>query len=255
MRSQQTTLLAATLISVSTLARAQPPDPRPAYEAVVIKLNSSGNPGARSDGTGSQVLMVNQTMKRLLERALNVKPDQIIGPPWIETVRFDISAKYPVNTKREDRPAMLKTLLEGRFGLAGHQESRDMPGFNLVVAKGGFKLKPMEPGEGSRDSSKGNDNQVDFKAERLTIGELAVSLGRELGSWVVDKTGIEGHYTFQMKWTPEQEGPPPSNLGDPNPGPSLNTQLQELLGLRLQSSKVPVPVFVVDKLDRVPKEN
>lgn len=79
--------------------------------------------------------MTNVALKRLIERAYGVKPDQVTGPDWMEDVRCDIAAKYPPDTKSEDRPIMLRTLLEDRFKLATHRESRDLPGYALMVAK------------------------------------------------------------------------------------------------------------------------
>ncbi|SPE35763.1 conserved hypothetical protein [Candidatus Sulfopaludibacter sp. SbA3] len=95
--------------------------------------------------------MTNMTLRRLIERAYGVKPNQLAGPDWLNSVHFDIAAKYPHDSKPADHPLMLRTLLEDRFKLTTHRETRDIPGYVLVVAKGGFKLKPVEPGDdGSR---------------------------------------------------------------------------------------------------------
>src|SRR5215831_11178103 len=93
---------------------------RPNFEAASVKINSSGNTGSSSNGSRGQVVMTNQTLKRLIERAYGVKPFQVIGPGWMENVRFDVAAKYPPDTKYEDRPVMLRTLLEDRFKLVVH---------------------------------------------------------------------------------------------------------------------------------------
>lgn len=199
--------------------------------------------------------MTNQSLMSLVGRTLTARQIKIIGPPWMAAVRFDVSAKYPPNTKPEDQSRMMKTLLEDRFGLASHEEIRDLPGYLLVVAKGGFKLKPVDPGDGPSNNSQGNPREVELKAERTPLSNLADSLGFHLGAVVVDKTGIAGCYTFQMKWSREQIGAPPPNFDDPSPGPSLYNQLQEVLGLKLQPAKVPSRVLVVDKLERVPTEN
>src|SRR5579872_4892772 len=133
----------------------QAQDERPAFEAAIVKPNNSGSPGSSSNGSRGQVVFTNQTLKRLVERAYNVKPFQVTGPGWMESVRFDISAKYPRNFKEDDRFLMLRGLLEERFKLAVHRESKEMPGYALMVAKSGFKLKPAEPGGGSDTSNNG----------------------------------------------------------------------------------------------------
>ena len=123
---------------------AQPQDSRPAYVVASVKPNASFSDSSSSHGSTGQIVFTNLSLKRYIERAYNVKPFQVIGPDWMESVHFDITAKYPPDTKDADRPAMLRTLLEDRFKLAVHRESKEMPGYRLVVAKGGFKLKPVE---------------------------------------------------------------------------------------------------------------
>lgn len=223
---------------------------RPAYEAASIKLNTSGGGGSTSNGSKGQVLMVNQTLKRLIERAYSVKPFQVSGPDWMENIRLDIAAKYPPDTKSDDRSLMLRTLLEDRFKLAVHRESKDMPGYGLVVAKGGFKLKPVEPG-GEEEQSRGGTVQT-LTAKKMSMAELADVVARRLGVMVADKTGIDGVYDFDLRWANEDES---ANGTDAAGVPSLFSALQETLGLRLAPQKVPVEIVVVDHVERVPIEN
>ena len=114
---------------------AQPQDSRPAYVAASVKPNTSGSENTSSNGSKGQIVFTNQTLKRLIERAYNLKPFQLSGPDWLDAVRFDIAAKYPPDTKNEDRTLMLRTLLEDRFKLAVHRQSKEMPGYVLVVGK------------------------------------------------------------------------------------------------------------------------
>jgi len=229
----------------------QPQDGRPAYEAAFVKLNTSGSGSRSSNGSRGQIVMTNQTLKRLIERAYGVKPFQVTGPGWMETVCFDIVAKYPPDTRYEDRPLMLRTLLEDRFKLAVHRESKDMPGYALVVAKGGFKLKPVEPAGGSGTDHNGGRVET-MTAKKTSMAELAELVGRFLGETVVDKTGIEGVYDFALRWTKDDLDP---NGTDAASAPTLFIALQETLGLRLQPQKVPVEIVVVDHVERVPTEN
>jgi uncharacterized protein (TIGR03435 family) len=195
--------------------------------------------------------MTNQTLKRLIERAYEVTPVQVSGPDWLEHVRFDIAAKFPLDVKREDQPLMLRTLLEDRLKLAVHRETREMSGYELGVAKGGFKLTPVEPGGMSTNSSGGVVSTLSVK--KVSMARLAALLTQFLGQTVVDKTGIDGVYDFDLKWT-RDDLTSDQNKGDSD-APSLFTALQERLGLRLQARKVPVEVIVVDRVERVPSEN
>ena len=232
-------------------ALAQPRDARPAYEVASVKLNASGSGNSSSDGSKGQLVMTNQTLKRLIERAYSVKPFQVTGPGWMEDVRFDVAAKYPADTKNDDRPLMLRTLLEDRFKLAVHRESKDMPGYALLVAKSGFKLKPVEPGGGDALDHNGGRVQT-LTATRISMTQLADFVARSLGEFVVDKTGLDGVYGFELRWTNDEQN---RSATDIDGVPALFTALQETLGLRLQAQKVPVEVVAVDHVERVPIEN
>lgn len=242
----------AMIFLVAGVALAQTPDARPAFEAAFIKANTTGSTGSRTNGSTGQLVMVNQTLKRLIERAYDAKPFQVTGPEWMENVRFDITAKYPENTKNADRPVMLRTLLEDRFKLVTHGETKELPGFALVLAKSGLKIKPVEKVPGGT-SSNSNNNQEDLKVTSIPMADVADFLARQLGSTVVDSTNAEGVYTFELHWT----------LDDPNGGPVDRgagefAAIQEAigtLGLHLQAQKVPVRMVVVDHVERAPTEN
>lgn len=238
----------AIALFAASLAYAQTETARPAFEAASIKPNNSASGSSSSHGSKGQVLMTNVSLKRLIERAYGVKPFQVTGPGWMESVYFDIAAKYPPDTKRGDQAIMLRTLLEDRFKLAVHMESKEMPGYALVVAKGGFKLKPVEPAGGSSTNTNEVERVLTLTVKHTSIAQLTDLLGRELRQMVVDKTGIEGVYDFQMKWTNDDQNTDTSVA-------SLFTALQDTLGLKLQAAKVPVPIVVVDHVERTPTDN
>jgi uncharacterized protein (TIGR03435 family) len=225
-------------------------DSRPAYEAASVKPNTSFSNSSSSHGSKGQVVFTNQSLKRYIERAYNVKPFQVMGPDWMESVNFDITAKYPPETKDAERPMMLRTLLEDRFKLAIHRESKEMPGYSLVLAKGGFKLKPVEAGGSSTDSHGGRVRIL--TAKKTSMAQLADLVSRYLGELVMDKTGVEGVYDFEFRWMPDDQA---ANGGDAETAPSLFTALGETIGVRLQRQKVPMDVIVVDHVERVPSEN
>jgi len=226
-------------------------DARPAYDVATIKLDACG--GLKSNrASADQLISTNQTLKQLVVLAYSVQPYQVIGPAWMESVCFDITAKYPPGTKFSDRWLMLRTLLEDRFKLAAHHETKEMSGYALVVDKGGFKLKPSDAGEGS--TSGGDQGHVwTFNARKIGMLVLAYELADSLGDVVVDQTGLDGVYDFKLRWASDDMSSPSGS--DANPAPSLFTALKDKLGLRLQRQKVPVDVIVVDHVERVPSEN
>jgi uncharacterized protein (TIGR03435 family) len=226
------------------------PDAHPAYEAAVIKPNVSSTNNSQSHGSRGQIVFINQTLKRLIERAYGFKPFQVTGPDWMDNVRFDITAKYPPDTKDDDRALMLRSLLEDRFKLATHHESKDLPGYALVVAKR-FKLQPVESAGGSDMNSNGGRIRT-LTVKRTSLASLADFIARTLGEMVVDKTGIEGAYDFELRFTTDDQI---ASGTDAETAPSLFTALQETLGLRLQAQKVPVDLVVVDHVEKVPTEN
>jgi uncharacterized protein (TIGR03435 family) len=244
--------VAAFVILVAGAAFAQQTGQRPAYEAASVKLDNSGSGHSSSNGSKGQIVFTNVSLKRLVERAYSVKPLQVTGPDWMENVRVDIVAKYPKDTKREDQPLMLRALLEERFKLAVHYKTEELPGYSLVVAKGGFKLKPGEAGGGSDTSTNGNNQVQTLTAKTTPMTQLADILTRHLGEMVVDRTGIEGVYNFELRWADDDQK---ADAGAVDTVPSVFTALQETLGLRLKPEKVPTDIIVVDHLERVPVEN
>jgi uncharacterized protein (TIGR03435 family) len=250
MKSSRRTVLAAVLAAAALCG--QSADRRPAYEAASIKVNTGG--GTRgSDGSRSQVVFTNQSLRRLVERAYNVRPFQVVAPAWLDDVRFDISAKYPAEMDREERFAMLRTLLEDRLKLAAHRETRDMRGYALVVAKGGLKLKPVANTDSNIDHE-GRDGINTVKATPATMAKLAEFLEGQIGETVVNRTGLDGAYEFELRWARGEA----AGSGDPDPNAAMMVAIQGALdpvGLRLQPAKVRVEVVVVDHVERVPTGN
>jgi uncharacterized protein (TIGR03435 family) len=181
----------------------------------------------------------------LLQLAFGLEQNQISGPAWIKAQTYDIAAKTEggVSLTREQMRPLLQQLLAERFKLAFHRETRALPGYALVVAKGGSKLQAAKEGvspggyilrDGIRDPS---------ATTKMLAGMLALSLKQP----VVDKTGIQGDYEIKMSFAPEDATD--STL------PSIFTAVQEQLGLKLEEQKVAVEMLVVDQVEKVPTEN
>jgi uncharacterized protein (TIGR03435 family) len=140
---------------------------------------------------------------------------------------------------------MLQALLADRFQLAVHRETRQVSGYVLVVAKTGSKMTPAKPGQ---DGSNTSSNGTYLKATNVTMEALARSLSgiREISKLVVDRTDLNGRFDFTMEWAPVQAE------SDEHPG--IFTAIQEQLGLKLESAKVPVEAVVIDRAEK-PSEN
>jgi uncharacterized protein (TIGR03435 family) len=236
---------AGLILALAGSVFAQSSDTRPAYEAASVKLNTSGDPHSGTDGSKGQIVMTNLTLERLIERAYGVKPTQVSGPNWLADVHVDIMAKFPPDTKDSEHPQMLRALLEDRFKLAVHRETKELPGYALLVAKGGFKLKPVDVEDDDTQHQGGRIQTLAAKGTSMAL--LADLVSRYLNTIVVDKTGIDGVYNFDLRWVSDEE--------KAEDIPTLPIALQETLGVRLQAQKVPVDVIVVDRVERVPTEN
>jgi uncharacterized protein (TIGR03435 family) len=156
-----------------------------------------------------------------------------------------------------------RSLLAERFQLTIHRASKDMAVYALVTAKGGAKLKAAGSEAGNRQQMRGRPGHL--TAENLGLDSLANHLSRLLSRPVLDRTGLSGRFNFQLEWTPdgEIEGGPrapgqsekAASVGAPDPaGPSLFTALQEQLGLKLESTRGPGEMLVIDRAEK-PSEN
>jgi uncharacterized protein (TIGR03435 family) len=229
------------------------------------------------------------TVKKLVEMAYGVQYSWLIqgAPSWLNSETFDIQAKADSAVNSElgklspdagglVKHRMLQALLVDRFKLTLHRETRDLPVFALVIAKNGPKLQESKPGDTFPNGVKVPGGPLSPRSIRFGPGQLAGHgipvaslvdlLSQRLGRTVVDKTGLKGIYDFTLQWMPDQ-GPPAMPMGpedgkpatdNPAPpessGPSLFTAIQEQLGLKLESTKAPVDVLVIDHIER-PSEN
>ncbi len=141
------------LTLASSLALAQTPTAKPAFEVASVKPAAPINPAQIASGKlhvgmkidAARVDIGFVSLADLIRTAYEVKPYQISGPDWMKTERFDIVATLPAGGTKEQVPAMLQALLAERFGLTLHKESRQVSVYALVVGKGGAKLKDAEP--------------------------------------------------------------------------------------------------------------
>jgi uncharacterized protein (TIGR03435 family) len=221
---------------------------QPAFEMASIQPSDSGRRRAsiRLDRMGG-LTMENEPLRGLIERAYGVFDFQVLAQPWMNDVRFDIVAKCPPDTNQQELSLMLRRLLEERLKLVVHHDWPRLTGFALLVAKGGFRLKPVDPGAGGSAWEIGISN---ISARKTSIKQLADGLSRILGKIVIDDTGIDGVYDFEVKMRAVGRS---AEINNPDYS-GLFKSLWEM-GLRLQPRTAPVDFVVVDHVERTATEN
>jgi uncharacterized protein (TIGR03435 family) len=242
------TRLAGVLFLTALLAFSQAPEPL-AFEVASVKPNHSGRGDSHSDSDNDRITCVNMTLKRYIAKAYGVREDQISGPDWLGSERFDLVAKAPGQMHEADLMKMLQTLLADRFKVALHRENREGRVYALTIAKGGAKLKPVE----STGNSSTNTSRAAMTVKQASMEQVAGALSRHVGFPVVDETGLAGVFDFKLTWDPAADALSSDEARDA--GPSIFTALQQQIGLKLESRKRPVETLVIDHAERVPTEN
>ena len=290
-QSPQTAVGQATAAGSAQPAPMSTPPASASFEVASIKPNHSGDRRFFVSWQPGRFNANGMTLKFLITMAYDVKEFQVSGGPgWVNSDRYDIDAKEPdsIAQELEKLPdeqrepladSMLQSLLADRFQLKLTRGTKDMPAYALVVAKNGAKLQAAKPIDTQPDAPSGPGGHPHGPMMRMGRGELtgqgialsflASMLSRQLGRAVLDQTGLKGNYDFTLKWTPEQGqgmmmggpaggpggGPPPDGAPAPDAsGPSIFTALQEQLGLRLEATKAPAEVLVIDHVEK-PSEN
>jgi len=252
---------AASMALIAPAALAQPPAPTTAkpltYEIATVK--PSNRPGKfpwNEQPSPDGYVWTNVSLQYLAREAYGVQDAKLWsgGPAWLDTQRFDVVAKFDASvtphTTIDQRKVALQALLADRFKLKVHHEAKELPVFNLVVAKGGAKVQASKPDTNSEFvvqgvCSAGNRGGI---AERqgCTMADLADLLRYSTGRTVIDKTGLSGPYDYELNWTPEDATPAQALQFS---GPSIFTAVQEQLGLKLEPSTAPLDILVIDSAE------
>jgi uncharacterized protein (TIGR03435 family) len=239
-------------------------DPRPSFDVASVKANKSGSGLAGLRPDPGRLSVTNLPLKAIIEWAYGYGMDDYRisgGPGWIESERFDIEGAAPNPMATEQLRLMLQALLEDRFKLAARRETKELPVFSLVIAKNGPRLVQSPPGA---DRAQGGAFIRGFRitGQAATMQQLANVLSSVLHRPVRDETGLSGSYDFDTKeFAADQDVsanlykdlPPDLAARIPQPpasAPSIFTALEEQLGLKLESSKGPVEVLVIDHVER-----
>lgn len=236
------------LVFLWSVAFAQPPESKPGFEAASIKPAAASPTQSSTLNTDpGRVTATNWPLRFYIMWAYGVKTDsQIVGgPSWIAFDRYDIVATLatadPSKSKQEndDRIRLaFQTLLEDRFHVVVHRESKPGTGYALTVAKNGPSLKESTPGIGNSNRWRGGL----FTANNTTMTIFASQLTGILGSPVEDKTGIPGEFDITLEFSPEGQSS--------SDKPVLSVALQEQLGLKLTPQKITQEILVIDRAEK-----
>ena len=249
--------LAALVLLAGTVLEAQAP-PAAEFEVVSIRRSpvdaQSGGLRNLPDGT---FVMRNQPLRSIIGAASPVPPSEIEGfPDWVVRDRYDITAKPPAGSTRQQRRVMMRRMIEDRFKLKGHVEDRERPTFALVLARSDGRLGPqLKPS--AVDCTKPNAGcggafgAGSIVSDALRLDDVVPFFSNEAGRTVINRTGLEGFYALTLRWSPQQ---PPTANSPATDNPEFFTAIQEQLGLKLQPEEAQLPVFIVDSIER-PSEN
>jgi uncharacterized protein (TIGR03435 family) len=265
----------------------------PRFEVASIRPTADGPPEQGKAGLhidGAQVRFSSLSLRDYVGIAYNLKIYQISGPAWIASAKFDINAKLPDGASASEVDKMLQSLLEERFHLTCHHETKDYPVYALVIGKGGSKLVESQPdlspettdtvnvaASGSRDGTTVNFGKGSYmsvagnklEARKLQVASFADVLARFLDRPVVDQTSLKGTYDFTVDIAPEDftammvrsaiaagVNLPPQAMRalDYGSGESLFGGVEKL-GLKLDPRKAPLDFLVIDRLEKTPSEN
>lgn len=251
---------------------------QPEFEVASVKATDVNTPTPMWIGMSADGVMVkytNMTLRDCIRGAYRAQDFQIVGPEWMSSARFEIDAKLPSGASKSQIPEMLQTLLAQRFKLEIRRENREQNVYVLSVANGGAKLtSPDAQALENPTMALGPDGnprppmmyslhpgQVALTAPAASLASLTGLMSRFTARPVVDMTGIEGLHKFQLTFAPEV------NLTTTQTGVSAEQlhagtdQAQSVFdsvkayGLKLEARKVPVEMFVVTHLEKMPTEN
>jgi uncharacterized protein (TIGR03435 family) len=237
----------------------------PAFEVATIRPSDPARPQQIITLRGAEVITTNVTVHDLINLAYWLHPKQLTGgPAWTESDKFDMTGKpdAPGQPNVDQMKMMIQKLLADRFQLKFHFEKRDLPAYAVGIAKGGAKIIK------SQDDPKGLPG---FYFGRTAAGttltfrnspmsQITAVLQNFLDKPVVDQSGLSERYDFTLTFTLDSAqavrlgGAPTSAPDNPDAAPDVFAAFQQQLGLKLESTKAPVDVMVIDKIEK-PSEN
>jgi uncharacterized protein (TIGR03435 family) len=244
----------------------------PSFEVADIRVNQDA--GEEPSGRflpGGRLELRRFSLKEIISTAYNVEDDRVEGgPSWLASDRFDVIAKAAGKPSKDDLYLMLQGLLAERFKLVVRHESKVVPVFALIVKKGGPKFRETTaPESATRVCKRENPDEpnrlgVRVGCSKVTMPEFVIELSNRGKSYIdkpiVDLTGLKGAYDFTITWTPKaaldgRKAADGTVISEPEGGLSLFAALQTQLGLALEERKQPMPLIVVESVQRRPTDN
>ena len=234
-------------------------DADPVFEVATIKPSKPEAQGKAIQIRGRQMFTINTSLSDLMTFAYGLHARQITGgPAWIESEKYDLEAKPDGEGQPNDKQwkTMLQKLLADRFKLTFHRDKKELSVYAIVVSKGGPKLTKSEGDPNGLPGLFFRGLGV-LPARNANMGDFAgVMQNAVLDRPVVDQTGLQGRFDFTLTWTPDEfqftalgvRVPHPTD--DPAAPPDLFTAIQQQLGLRLESTKAPAEVLVIDRVEK-----
>jgi uncharacterized protein (TIGR03435 family) len=241
-------------LTIHERSQAQDATVNPRFTVASMKLNKAGINGCSECVTVGHALdgmnVQNFALITLIAQAWDVKREEISGPGWLETTRYDIAAKAEGRPTREQLKLMLRSLLVERLNLKTHLETKETQGWALLQAKSGPKLLPGTP-----DSLDFRLENGTFTFHNLTMKDFATRLPRFFhdlaGSPITDRTGLEGTYNIVLRLADNDQ----DAVAVLKEEGAVSSLLRDQLGLQLKAEKTSVTRLVVDHVDKLPQEN
>jgi uncharacterized protein (TIGR03435 family) len=252
-------------------AQSEQTAPALTYDVVSIKPCKTlrDRAGIRTPPDG--LIFMSMPLREVVASAYSVRIDRISGMPgWLTSDFYDVQLKMgdetvaafqklSIKEQMSERFRMLQPVLEDRLKLKVHRETKIVRTYDLVIAKGGFKLKEADPNNTYDNGIKMPEGAprkgimllqgTMLRAQAITMARFAGQLGVMVDGPVADKTGLTGKYDITLEWAPST-----SSAASEDGGPSIFTAVQEQLGLKLEPTKGPVDALVIDHVEK-PTEN
>ena len=235
-------------------------DPKlvPGYEVATIKPSNPDSQGRGFTLQGRHLVARNFTVEGLITLAYNLHSKQVAGgPEWITTDHYDLDVlpDHEGLPSLEQARGIVRKLLTDRFGLKFHEDTKELSVYLLTVAKTGPKLTRSGSDPNSPPGLGGPPGRMNVR--NATMDEFAQVMQSTLDRPVVNQTGLTGRYDFQLRWTPDESQyggriPPQGTDGSAaaDAPPPLFTAIQEQIGLKLEATKAPAKVMVIDQVEK-----
>ena len=240
-------------------------DAKPGFDVVTVKPSPPGTQGKKIGFDGRRFRLTGANLNDMIALGYGMHAKQIVGAPdWAGKDLFDVDGvpDVPGMPNQKQIQSLLQKLMADRFQLKFHREQRELAVYAITVAAGGPKLTKTTAGPDDPSGMGFGLTKLGATANgrNLTMADFAMWMQASVTDRpMVDQTGLKDHYDFQLKWTPDDSQflqfrgagaalPPPSD--DPNAPPSFYTAVQEQLGLKIEATRAPDDVIVIDHVEK-----